>query len=236
MKAIELSRKELKDLRVLLNHSDNKVMKRYDSIREKVNIALVPDVKTTELGKSYWDGSGAYQKEYKELYDKLVPSSGSSETLHGELIRAISCLFYDYCNNGNCNAAEAKYRETEWTCYACGGSGEIEVDEEGNVEYCENCGGSGFYTEEEIEEVKINPFYGKFLDLIQDNLEKEFDANDVYEIISAVEVIIEISVGYRGSNYFNNKNMAAYNKLSDYVIWFVLNTDDAELPKNYERD
>jgi len=232
MKAIELSRKELKDLSVLLNHSDNNC---YDSIREKVNIALVPDVKTTELGESYWDESGAYQKEYKELYDKLVPSSGSSETLHGELIRAISRLFWDYCNNGNCNAAEAKYGETEHTCYDCGGSGEIEIDEEGNVEYCESCDGSGVYTEEEIEEVEINSFYGKFLDLIQNNLEKEFDANEVYEIVSTVEEIIKISVEDNGSNYFNNENMAAYNKLSDYVIWFVLNTDDAELPENYER-
>lgn len=232
MKAIELSRKELKDLSILLNHSDNNC---YDSIREKVNSVLVPDVKTTELGKSYWDESGAYQKEYKELYDKLVPLSGSSETLHGELIRAISRLFWDYCNNGNCNAAEAKYGETEYTCYDCGGSGEIEVDEEGNVEACESCGGSGVYTEEEIEEVEITPFYGKFLDLIQNSLEKEFDANDVYEIVSTVEEIIKISVEDHGSNYFNNENMAAYNKLSDYVIWFVLNTDDAELPKNYER-
>lgn len=233
MKAIELSRKELKDLSVLLNHSDNNC---YDGIREKINSVLVPDVKITELGKSYWDESGAYQKEYKELYDKLVPTSGSSETLHGELIRAISRLFWDYCNNGNGNAAEAKYGETEYTCYDCGGSGEIEADDEGNVEYCESCGGSGVYTEEEIEEVEITPFYGKFLDLIQNNLEKEFDANEVYEIVSTVEEIIKISVEDHGSNYFNNENMAAYNKLSDYVIWFVLNTDDAELPENYERD
>lgn len=233
MKAIELSRKELKDLSVLLNHSDNNC---YDSIREKVNSVLVPDVKTTELGKSYWDESGAYQKEYKELYDKLVPSSGSSETLHGELIRAISRLFYDYCNNGNCNAAEAKYGEKEYTCYDCGGSGEIEVDDEGNVEACESCGGSGVYTEEEIEEVEITPFYGKFLDLIQDSLEKEFDANDVHEIVSTVEEIIKISVEDNGSNYFNRENMAAYNKLSDYVIWYVLNTEDVKLPENYKRD
>lgn len=232
MKTVELSRKELKDLSVLLNHSDNNC---YDSIREKVNSVLVPDVKTTELGKSYWDESGAYQKEYKELYDKLVHPSGSSKTLHGELIRAISRLFWDYCNNGNCNAVEAKYGETEYTCYDCGGSGEIEVDTEGNVEACESCGGSGVYTEEEIEEVEITPFYGKFLDLIQVSLKKEFDANDVYEIVSTVEEIIKTSVEDNGSNYFNNENMAAYNKLSDYVIWFVLNTDDAELPENYER-
>lgn len=233
MKAIELSRKELKDLSVLLNHSDNNC---YDSIREKVNSVLVSDVKTTELGKSYWNNNGAYQKEYDELYGKMVPSSGAAKTLHGELIRAISRLFYDYCNNGNCNAANAKYIETEYTCYDCGGSGEIEVDDEGNVEDCESCGGSGVYTEEEIEEVEITPFYQEFIDLIQENLVKKFDRGEVYEIISAVERIIVDSVKDNRSNYFNNKNMAAYNKLSDYVIWFVLNTDDAELPENYERN
>ena len=214
----------------------NNTVKVEDSISEKVTSVLVPDVKTTELGKSYWNNNGAYQKEYDELYGKMVPSSGAAETLHGELIRAISRLFYEYCNNGNCNAAEAKCVETEYTCWDCGGSGEIEVDDEGNVETCDSCGGSGVYTEEEIEEVEINPFYGKFLDLIQNSLEKEFDANDVYEIVSTVEEIIKISVEDNRSNYFNNKNMAAYNKLSDYVIWFVLNTDDAELPENYERD
>lgn len=214
----------------------NKTVKVEDSIMEKVNSVLVPDVKTTELGKSYWDESGAYQKEYEELHDKLVPLSGSSETLHGELIRGISRLFYEYCNNGNCNAAEAKIAEVEYTCENCGGSGEIEVDDEGNVEVCENCGGSGVYTEEEIEEVEITPYFGKFLDLIQNSLEKEFDANDVYEIVSTVEEIIKNSVEDNRSNYFNNENMAAYNKLSDYVIWFVLNTDDAELPENYERN
>lgn len=233
MKAIELSRKELKDLSVLLNHSDNNC---YDSIREKVNSVLVPDVKTTELGKSYWDESGAYQKEYKELYDKLVPPSGSSETLHGELIRAISRLFYDYCNNGNCNAAEAEYGETEYACDTCGGSGEIEVyGEQDSFECCEDCGGSGVITEEEIESVTITSFYQEFIDLIQENLVKEFDRGEVYEIISAVERIIADSVEEHGGNYFNRENMAAYNKLSDYVIWFVLNTDDAELPENYER-
>ena len=58
MKAIELSRKELKDLSVLLNHSDNNC---YDSIRERVNTALVPTLKQRSLEKSYWDENGVYQ-------------------------------------------------------------------------------------------------------------------------------------------------------------------------------
>ena len=64
------------------------------------------EVKLTELGKSYWNSNGAYQAEYDKLYGELVPASGSAETLKGELIRAISRLVYEHCNNGNCNARE----------------------------------------------------------------------------------------------------------------------------------
>ena len=63
-------------------------------------------MKITELGNSYWNETGAYQNAYQQLYDKLVPSSGNAKTLNGELIRAISRLFYEYCNNGNCNAVD----------------------------------------------------------------------------------------------------------------------------------
>lgn len=62
---------------------------------------------TTPIGKNYWRGNGIYQTEYDELYDKLVPSSGEAPTVHGELIRGISRLTYDYYNNGNCNVREA---------------------------------------------------------------------------------------------------------------------------------
>ncbi len=51
---------------------------------------------TTPIGKNYWRGNGIYQTEYDELYDKLVPSSGEAPTVHGELIRGISRLTYDY--------------------------------------------------------------------------------------------------------------------------------------------
>ena len=65
--------------------------------------------KRTIIGKggwrknSYWGNSGSYQKEYKELYDKLVPPQGECDTIHGELVRCIGKLQYDYGNNGWCN-------------------------------------------------------------------------------------------------------------------------------------
>jgi hypothetical protein len=59
---------------------------------------------------SYWDENGKYQKEYDTLFDKLVPTSGRAKTNDGNIIRALSCLWYDYCNNGNCNVAEMDYK------------------------------------------------------------------------------------------------------------------------------
>lgn len=59
--------------------------------------------KNTPKGKSYWDESGVYQKEYDQLYEELVPASGEAETSDGRLLRSISRLYYDFCNNGNGN-------------------------------------------------------------------------------------------------------------------------------------
>ena len=60
-------------------------------------------MKRTPLGKSYWNNEGAYQKELDELSEKM-PVCGAADTLNGELVRAANRLYYDYCNNGNCNA------------------------------------------------------------------------------------------------------------------------------------
>ena len=32
----------------------------------------------------YWDNAGKHQDRYDQLYNELVPSQGSSETLNGE--------------------------------------------------------------------------------------------------------------------------------------------------------
>ena len=47
----------------------------------------------------YWDNKGAYENEAKEL-SELVPPSGPSKTLRGEIFRAAQKIYYDYYNNG----------------------------------------------------------------------------------------------------------------------------------------
>lgn len=49
---------------------------------------------------SYWNNNGKYQEIYDRLWSELVPSSGPSQFVEGENLRAISKIYWDYCNNG----------------------------------------------------------------------------------------------------------------------------------------
>lgn len=50
--------------------------------------------------KTYWNNNGQHQAIYDRLSEALVPMSGGCETVEGELLRAISKVYYDYYNNG----------------------------------------------------------------------------------------------------------------------------------------
>lgn len=193
---------------------------------------MVNQITFTETGKSYWSNNGAYQKEYNELYERLVPESGAAKTIHGELIRAISRLEYEYDNNGNCNACEVTMGEEETACCNCNGSGEFE--DEGETDTCEDCGGSGVYIEEVVESVEVSRFYQKFLDLINSELAEKFP--EIKALTDSIKCIIEAGYDITPSYYYSETNQNKYDKLSDYVIWYVLNTEDKELPSNYDAD
>lgn len=51
----------------------------------------------------YWEHKGKHQDLYNALFAKLVPQEGPAETPDGELLRAVSELYYDAYNNGGCN-------------------------------------------------------------------------------------------------------------------------------------
>jgi len=59
---------------------------------------LMESVTNIQEGR-YWDNKGAYENEAKELA-KLVPPSGPSKSLRGEIFRAAMKVYYDYYNNG----------------------------------------------------------------------------------------------------------------------------------------
>jgi len=51
------------------------------------------------MENTYWNKQGLYQAEYDDLIN-LMPASGNSDTVAGEMIRAVSRLAYDFYNNG----------------------------------------------------------------------------------------------------------------------------------------
>lgn len=61
------------------------------------------ELKLTSENNHYWNNNGAYQQEMERLYSKFVPMCGCSENLIGEVIRAANRLYYEFCDNGNCN-------------------------------------------------------------------------------------------------------------------------------------
>lgn len=168
----------------------------------------------TPLGKSYWANDGAYQFDMDRLYDKLVPASGESETIHGEMIRAVSRLFYEYCNNGNCNALD---REKE-SCNQCGGYGYEEnytdEDEEQETEDCSWCDGSG----EDEGDVFVTEYYQEMLDFLNEFLT---DA----KCVGKLEDFMLKGKGY-AKYTFDEQEMDVYNKVVDAVMYQVLTTEN----------
>ena len=50
---------------------------------------------------TYWTCNGKYQKEYDELWERLVPSEGKAVTKAGEVLRAVSRIYYRWFNDGD---------------------------------------------------------------------------------------------------------------------------------------
>ena len=174
-------------------------------------------INENSVDNSYWNGTGKHQEEYDKLYSKLVPSSGSSETLNGELLRAASRLYHENFNNGNCNA---KSDNREY-CSHCSGSGEVEEEsyddeEEAGYTECPECWGEG-----KVEETaEISEFYDKFLTLIE---------NNIPEARKTIDTIKNIILSGNDNNY-------VYDTLIDQVVEYVKNNEDKPLPERYHRD
>jgi len=53
------------------------------------------------MASTYWERNGKEQKRYEELWEKLVPVSGPAKTKAGELLRAVSRVYYRWFNDGD---------------------------------------------------------------------------------------------------------------------------------------
>ena len=90
---------------------------------------------------------------------------------------------------------------------------------------------------DEIVDVTLDSYYGKFIDLIEDTLPSKIDSKEVHAITDRIREIIE-NGAYNPSAYvyFSKENVNVYSRMCDLVIWYVLNTPDAELPASYDRN
>ena len=169
-------------------------------------------MKNTELGKSYWANNGAYSKEAKKLYDELVPDEGEAQTVNGELVRVISRLQHEYCNNGNGNARTCDTIEEEVDCYECRGNGE---DDNGDV--CDVCGGSGVEYEEYDGENYIEEFWLDMIDFVEETV-----PNISEDIKKVKDVILNDKCSC------DDNEMAVYSEMIDKVMYYVLTTENKE--------
>ena len=64
--------------------------------------------KTGGSGGPYWLSKGLYQKEFDEIYDRYVPSTGPPTTggSKAQLVHVLNKILYEWSNNGWCNARD----------------------------------------------------------------------------------------------------------------------------------
>ena len=195
------------------NQVNQKSKMRNNGLKIKSN-----SMRHTENGNSYWNNNGAYSKELLELYNKLVPDTGDAQTVHGELVRAVSRLGYEYYNNGNCNACNPYYADPKY-----------DVDDNGEEYYCIN--------DWEIEHIDIDKYYDNMLNFIYtySDVEGLTTTQQVEEAIEDVRFVIKQAINYENcGGYFQESFEKCYNELTDLVMYVVLNTEDMPNPEYKE--
>lgn len=160
----------------------------------------------SSLTQHYWGDNGVYQSEYDSLYNSLVPASGEASTMQGELIRCIGRLYYDFCNNGNCNAIDVRMED----CDNCGGYG-YEEDADGDEQDCQWCGGDC-----QVEtDYYVTEYYDEMLSFLEMYMTEEQLAKDLRNWM-----VNEYTSRYS----FSDKQMNIYDKVVDAIVYQCLTT------------
>lgn len=186
--------------------------------------------KHSDKTQHYWTNNGAYENEYSQKYQELVPSSGEAKTVHGELIRSISRFYWDYSNNGNGNLLQVE----KVTCSCCGGDGYEEVqagyDEDGDeiieTEDCSCCGGSG----EEDGDIFITEYYQKMFDFMIEftsDPETKIKLEELYDFLLRGDGI---------DPSFSDTEMNTYDAVVDGIVYEILTTENKPNPYYKKED
>lgn len=163
----------------------------------------------SSLTSHYWDNGGLWRNVMSKL-NRLMPATGSADTLNGELVRSVNRLYHDYCNNGNGNARRIEYGRDEY----------------------------GDWDEEDIESISWDPYYGKFYELIESvfkGVRKDLDTDDAFQIVMALDKVNELVTSDETQDEFSDLNMNAYDVLVDFVAWYCTNYADKPLSYWYSK-
>lgn len=191
------------------------------------------ETKRTEVTKHYWNNEGVYDKEFTQMTEMLMKATGRGDNLRAEVVRAANRLYYEYCNNGNCNAVHVEYGdEVEVTCPFCCGEGYLDDEQE---EICGVCDGSGVVYEEGENEYSVSEYYDNFIKLIRDALNDRESFKAMEDIRSFIE---QTGDGAPHDWYFNDNNMHMYDLMIDLVYeWAVKHkNDNTPIPDWYKND
>jgi hypothetical protein len=164
--------------------------------------------KQCDLTQHYWNDNGVYQDLYDSMWKSLVPASDSASTMHGELIRCISRLYYDFCNNGNGNAIDVE----EDDCSHCNGSG-FEYDSDETCEWCDG-------TCKEDGELFITEYYDDMLSFLEMNMTENQSAKDLRKWM-----LSEFTLRYS----FIDEQMNVYDKVVDAIMYQCLTTQNKSI-------
>lgn len=157
-----------------------------------------------------WNQEHPQQETLDRLWKELVPKEGKAETTEGEVIRAIGRLVYEWCNNGNCNAAE--FLTT--TCPQCDGSGYEDEDDGDDEDFqqadCQYCGGECTIP----DGAEMREDFGSMLEHIAMNVPNSRDE------ANAVEALI---CGEKNYNYdYDGNEIQIYNALTEKALAWVV--------------
>ena len=155
-------------------------------------------------GKSNWTHpEDEHNKILSEMYKRLVPNVGMGETMHGELIRCMNNISYDYFNNGFGNIYLIETKE----CEDCWG-----WDDE-----CDTCYG------EVIEERRFNEYFLNQFKYLSVGLKKHYGSDAEQYLNSLLK-----SFSFYDNGLSDEEVEKSITDIADLVLHLVLNTENVE--------
>lgn len=157
------------------------------------------ELKFTAKAGGYWCEDSVNQEMDTKLWAELVPSSGSADTLHGELLRVASKIYRDAYQNGGGNIVD--FEDDGYSCDHCD---YYERDEDDRVEdHSDIC----------HKDWVITDTYQEYFDLLHKHL-----PTDGREELSIVRRDLIIGLV--------RHPVIAFDHMLDYVIHTILTTEN----------